>query len=56
MEEVLKSDIGDHLGQSNVFEMLTPERKILFFKQALAKCSRDRISGYEAGAFMLGRF
>jgi len=56
MEEVLKSDIGDHLGQSNVFEMLTPERKIRFFKRALAKCSRDRISGYEAGAFMLGRF
>ncbi len=56
MEEVLKSDIGDHLGQSNVFEMLTPERKIRFFKQALAKCFRGRISGYEAGAFMLGRF
>ncbi len=56
MEEVLQSDIGDHLGQSNVFEMLTLDRKIKFFKQALARCSRDRISGYEAGAFMLGRF
>lgn len=56
MEEVLKSDIGDHLGQSNVFEMLTLDRKIRFFKQALAKCSGQRISGYEAGAFMLGRF
>jgi hypothetical protein len=56
MEDVLKSDIGDHLGQSNVFEMLTLERKISFFKRALAKCFCDRISGYEAGAFMLGRF
>jgi len=56
LEEVLKSDIGDHLGQSNVFEMLTLDRKIRFFKSALAKCSRDHISGYEAGAFMLGRF
>jgi phosphohistidine swiveling domain-containing protein len=55
-EEVLKSDIGDHLGQSNVFEMLTLDRKIKFFQRALAKCGRDRISGYEAGAFMLGRF
>jgi phosphohistidine swiveling domain-containing protein len=55
-EEVLKSDIGDHLGQSNVFDMLTLDRKIRFFKRALAKCSRERISGYEAGAFMLGRF
>jgi len=56
MEEVLKSDIGDHLGQSNVFDMLTLGRKISFFKLALAKCSREQISGYEAGAFMLGRF
>lgn len=56
MEEVLKSDIGDHLGQSNVFEMLTLDRKIRFFKRALAKCFRGHISGYEAGAFMLGRF
>lgn len=55
-EEVLKSDIGDHLGQSNVFEMLTLERKIRFFRLALAKCADERISGYEAGAFMLGRF
>jgi hypothetical protein len=56
MEEVLKSDIGDHLGQTNVFEMLTLERKIRFFKRALQKCAKERISGYEAGAFMLGRF
>jgi hypothetical protein len=56
MEEVLKSDIGDHLGQSNVFEMLTLDRKIRFFQRALAKCHKERISGYEAGAFMLGRF
>jgi hypothetical protein len=56
IEEVLKSDIGDHLGQGNVFEMLTLERKIRFFKGALAKCTHEHISGYEAGAFMLGRF
>ena len=56
MEEVLKSDIGDHLGQGNVFDMLTLDRKIRFFRGALAKCSREHISGYEAGAFMLGRF
>ena len=56
IEEVLKSDIGDHLGQSNVFEMLTLDRKIRFFKGALGKCAGAHISGYEAGAFMLGRF
>ncbi len=56
MEEVLKSDIGDHLGQSRVFDMLTLDRKIRFFKRSIEKCSREHISGYEAGAFMLGRF
>ena len=56
VKEVLKSDIGDHLSQNNAFEMLTLDRKIKFFKQALAKCFRDRISGYAAGAFMLGRY
>ena len=56
LEGVLKSDIGDHLGQSNVFEMLTLERKIRFFQQAVAKCFEERLCGYEAGAFMLGRF
>jgi hypothetical protein len=56
MEEVLKSDIGDHLGQANVFDMLTLDRKIKFFKRAVAKCSQDHISGYGAGAFMMGRF
>jgi hypothetical protein len=56
VQEVLKSDIGDHLAQSRVFEMLTLDRKIRFFKLAVEKCSREQISGYEAGAFMLGRF
>ncbi len=56
VEEVLKSDIGDHLAQSRVFEMLTLERKIRFFKRALEKCAREGLSGYAAGAFMIGRF
>jgi hypothetical protein len=56
VEEVLKSDIGDHLAQSRVFEMLTLDRKIRFFKRALAKCLSEQLSGYEAGAFMVGRF
>lgn len=56
VEEVLKSDIGDHLVQNNVFEMLTLDRKVRFFKRALEKCVREHTSGYEAGAFMIGRF
>jgi len=56
VEQVLKCDIGDHLVQNRVFELLTVERKVRFFKLAVEKLLRDRISGYEAGAFMIGRF
>ena len=56
VEEVLASDMGDHLNQHTVFDMLTLDRKIRFFKDALEKCARERIAGFTAGAFMLGRF
>ena len=56
VEQVFKCDIGDHLVQNRVFDMLTLERRIRFFKAAVEKMARDRVSGYEAGAFMLGRF
>jgi len=56
VEGVLKSDMGDHLSQNTVFDLLTLDRKIRFFKRASAKCQRERLSGYAAGAFMLGRF
>lgn len=56
VDDVFKSDIGDHLAQSRVFDLLTLDRKIKFFRRALAKCSHEHLSGYEAGAFMLGRF
>lgn len=56
VEGVLKSDMGDHLSQNTVFDMLALDRKIRFFKRASAKCSREQLFGYAAGAFMLGRF
>lgn len=56
VDGVLQSDIGDHLSQSTVFDMLALDRKIRFFKRSVERCVRERISGYEAGAFMLGRF
>lgn len=56
VEEVLKSDMGDHLKQHTVFNLLSPERKIGFFKHALQTCREEKRSGYKAGAFMLGRF
>jgi hypothetical protein len=56
VDEVLRSELGDHLNQHRVFEMLTVDQKIRFFAKALDRCEREKISGYAAGAFMLGRF
>lgn len=56
VNEILMSDLGDHLNQHTVFDMLKPNQKATFFKKALAKCYREEISGLKAGAFMLGRF
>jgi hypothetical protein len=56
VDGVLQSDMGDHLNQHTVFDLLTLDRKIAFFKLALKKCREERRGGYSAGAFMLGRF
>lgn len=56
VEEVLRCELGDHLSQHRVFSMLTLERKIRFFKSALRRCASEKLTGYTAGAFMLGRF
>jgi hypothetical protein len=36
--------------------MLTVDQKIRFFAKALDRCEREKMFGYAAGAFMLGRF
>lgn len=56
VDEVLRCELGDHLNQHRVFSMLTVPRKVRFFKAALERCVREKLSGYTAGAFMLGRF
>jgi hypothetical protein len=56
VDEVLRSELGDHLNQHRVFEMLTVDQKIRFFVKALDRCDREQMCGYAAGAFMLGRF
>ena len=56
VDEVLRSELGDHLNQHRVFEMLTVDQKIRFFAKALDRCEREKMFGYAAGAFMLGRF
>jgi hypothetical protein len=56
VDGVLASDLGDHLEQATLFGMLTLERQLRFFRLACDRCLRDELSGYSAGAFMLGRF
>jgi hypothetical protein len=54
--EILKSGLGSHMDQHKIYSLLTTERKILFFKSIIRVCLRDKLSGFSAGAFMLGRF
>ena len=54
--EILKSGLGSHLDQHKIYNLLTVNRKILFFKSMTLKCKKEKISGFSAGAFMLGRF
>jgi len=54
--EILKSGIGSHLDQHKIYSLLSTERKILFFRSMIRLCRKDMLSGFSAGAFMLGRF
>ncbi len=54
--EILKSGLGSHLDQHKIYSLLTTDRKILFFRDVLRICRKDKLRGFTAGAFMLGRF
>ncbi len=54
--EIVKSGLGSHMDQHKIYNLLTTERRILFFKSMILKCQREKLSGFSAGAFMLGRF
>jgi len=54
--EILKSGLGSHQDQHKIYSLLTTNRKILFFDNMIRKCTREQLSGFSAGAFMLGRF
>lgn len=54
--EILKSGLGSHLDQNKIYNLLTTDRRILFFRNITRICLRDKFSGFTAGAFMLGRF
>ena len=54
--QVLESRMGDHLDQSRVFNLLSNDRKVDFFRRASSICIEQGLSGLKAGSFMLGRF
>lgn len=54
--QVLESKMGSHNEQSRVFNLLDTDKKIDFFKNIIVKCENEKLSGLEAGSFMLGRF
>lgn len=54
--EIVKSGLGSHIDQHKIYNLLTPARKTLFFKSMIPKCRDEKLSGFSAGAFMLGRF
>jgi hypothetical protein len=55
-DEILKSAIGSHIDQHKIYTLLTPDRKITFFKSMIRLCQIKKVSGFSAGSFMLGRF
>ena len=56
VQQVLESRMGSHLDQSRVFNLLTPDRKVHFFRAVSQVCLDRGLSGLKAGSFMLGRF
>ena len=56
IKQVLESKMGDHQDQSRVFNLLSNDRKVDFFRRASSKCLENGLNGLKAGSFMLGRF
>jgi len=51
---LLQVTLGTHFMNMAAFELLTPGRQVKLLKDALASCRRKGISGYQAGAFVIG--
>ena len=56
VRQVLQGKMGSHQDFSRVFDLLTKKRKIDFFRRVTDACIRQKLSGLQAGSFMLGRF
>ena len=56
IEQILSSELGSHQEQHTLYTLLTLDRKIDFFHRIIKKCTQLKLTGFNAGAFMLGRF
>jgi len=56
IERLLEATLGTHLINLAAYEKLTENRRIRLLRAALALCRERDISGYEAGAFVIGGF
>ena len=56
VQQILSSELGTHKDQHTLYNMLSLDKKVHFFKQAISQCIDKQLKGYTAGTFMLGRF
>lgn len=54
VRRLLDATLGTHLINLAAYELLTPDRQIKLLKAALSICLGKGISGYQAGAFIIG--
>ena len=54
VRRLLETTLGMHLVNLTAFALLTDDRKVRLFRMAAASCLRRGLSGYHAGAFVVG--
>lgn len=56
IHQILKSELGSHLDQHRIYSLLSTDRRVRFFRSIIELCKGEKLKGFKAGAFMLGRF
>ncbi len=56
VNQILQSELGTHQDRHKIYQFLSVERRISFYKNAVKICKNQKLKGYTAGSFMLGRF
>ena len=54
VDRLLKTTLGMHLINQTAFDILSVERKVRLFRAAAVACRARSLSGYHAGAFVIG--